>query len=309
MSSLKQSIRQRLLQNSRIRDVVLQMDKWYFTILCAISPVLSSKHLYHRIIGKKLDLRHPRDFNEKLQWLKLYWRNPLVVKCTDKYEVRDYVAGCGCENILNQLYGVYDHASEIDWDKLPHKFALKCTHGCKCNVICNDKGKLDKDRTLAQLREWLRIRYDRIALEVHYARIKPRIICEQYIETAAGLLPIDYKVYCFNGEPKLVLVCTDRGSDLKFTWMDLDWQRMDIGTERFRRAELPRKPDCLAAMIYYARKLASPFPFVRIDFYDFNGKPVFGEMTFTPAGCMITYHNEMGLQLLGEMLQLPSKYR
>lgn len=303
------ALRQWLKSNSLIRNAYLKANKWYFAALYATSPVLASKYLYRGATGKKLNLRHPQDFNEKLQWLKLYWRNPLVAKCTDKYEVREYAATCGCKEILNQLYGAYEHPSEINWGKLPNRFALKCTHGCGCNIICDDKDKLDKDQTLAQLNEWLKRRYDRIAAEIHYAQIKPRIICEQYLETNAGFLPNDYKVYCFNGKPELVLVCTDRSSDLKLTWVDLNWQRMNIGTENFWRAELPRKPDCLEAMIYYAKKLANPFPFVRVDFYDYNGRPMFGEMTFTPAACMARYYNETGLQRLGEMLQLPNKYK
>jgi len=302
-------LKQRLKEISLIRNAYVQANKWYYAALYATSPVLASKYLYRRTIGRKLNLRTPRNFNEKLQWLKLYWRNPLVAQCTDKYEVREYAATCGCEEILNQLYGVYKHAAEINWDDLPKAFALKCTHGCGYNIICDDKDKLDRDQTLARLNEWLKRRYDRVAAEIHYARIKPQIICEQYLETDAGVLPNDYKVYCFNGKPELVLVCTDRSSDLKLTWVDLNWRRIDFGTGNYYCAELPRKPDCLDAMIYYAKKLAHPFPFVRVDFYDYNGKPVLGEMTFTPMACMAQNYNDIGLRWLGDMLQLPIKYK
>lgn len=138
--------------------------------------------------------------------------------------------------------------------------------------------------------------------------MRPRIICERYIETDAGLLPNDYKVYCFNGKPNLVLVCTDRSSDLKLNFVNLNWQRLNIGTEKYSRGELPPKPACFDAMIHCAEKLAAPFPFVRVDYYDCNGTPLFGEMTFTPAGCAAMYYNETGLRLLGEMIQLPEKY-
>jgi len=285
------------------------MQRWYSRAIYAISPVLASKYFYRRVTGKHLNLKRPHDLNEKLQWLKLYWQNPLVAKCTDKYEVREYALTCGCEEILNRLYGIYEHSSEIDWSKLPNNFALKCTHGCGYNIICDDKDRLDKDEALAKLNEWMKIRYDRLFVEIHYSQVKPRIICEQYLETNAGLLPNDYKVYCFNGKPELVLVCSDRASDLKLDFVDLNWQRMNIGAEKYSSGEVPKKPDCLDAMIYYAEKLAPPFPFVRIDFYDYNGKPILGEMTFTPAGCAATYYNETGLKRLGEMLQLPSRYR
>lgn len=292
-----------------IRNAYVRANQMSFTALSVVSPVLASRLLYRKTTGKRLDLRNPEDFNEKLQWLKLFWQNPLVVKCADKYEVRNYVKDCGCDEILNHLYGIYNDPFEIDWESLPNKFAIKCTHGCGFNIICDDKESLDKDETYKQLNQWLKIRYDRRALEVHYAKIKPRIICERYIETEAGLLPNDYKVYCFNGKPKLVLVCSDRSNNLRLNFADLNWQRMNIGTEKFSRGELPAKPDCFNAMVDYAEKLAAPFPFVRVDFYDYKGKPLFGEMTYTPAGCMALYYNETGLQCLGDMLQLPEKYR
>jgi TupA-like ATPgrasp len=281
----------------------------YFLILYANSPVLASIYIYHHSTGKILNLKNPKDFNEKLQWLKLYWQNPLVAKCTDKYEVREYAAKSGCEKILNEIYGIYDKSSEINWEALPKKFALKCTHGCGFNIICDDKDKLDKDQTLKQLDEWLKTRIDKNHAEIHYSKITPRIICEQYLETYAGLLPIDYKIYCFNGNARLMLVCLDRINNLKFHFVDLNWESMNIGSQTFTVENIPIKPECFDEMIKYAEILSKPFPFVRIDFYDYKGKPILGEMTFTPGACMADYYNETGLQLLGDMLNLPAKYK
>ncbi|MDD5447733.1 MAG: ATP-grasp fold amidoligase family protein [Actinomycetota bacterium] len=272
-----------------------------------ISPVIASKYLYRSIMGRKLDLKNPQDFNEKLQWLKLYWRDPLITKCTDKYEVRDYVKSCGCEEILNELYGVYDEVSKIDWDNLPSKFALKCTHGCKSNIICDDKQKLDKEQVFNQLSKWMKIRYDRIAAEIHVKNIKPRVICERYIETSDGFLPNDYKIYCFNGKPKLVLVCTERATGYKRAFLDLNWEKLDIAKDGEATAQIPKKPECFEKMLKYSERLAQPFPFVRIDFYDFNGKPILGEMTFTPVGCIARCYTEEGLKWLGDMLELPER--
>ena len=302
------AIKRYLKENDVLRSACSQAKQMGFDTLLYILPVLASKYRYRKVTGQKLDLKNPRNFNEKLQWLKLYWQNPLVVKCADKYGVREYAKDCGCEEILNQLYGVYEHPSEIDWGNLPDKFALKCTHGSGFNIICDDKKKLDKEQTLKQLNEWLKTRYGRQTAEIHYTYIRPRIVCEQYIETDAGLLPIDYKFFCFNGKPELVVVCSDRSSDVRFICANLDWQPMDILTKQCSSEKLPNKPDCLDAMIEYAAKLAQPFPFVRVDFYDFKGKPVLGELTFTPAACMSLYYNETGLQLLGDMLQLPRTY-
>ncbi len=303
MSVIKKSLK----KIDWLRNAYSQSRQFYWKVLYAAFPALISKHLYRKRMGKALNLKNPRDFNEKLQWMKLYWRNPLVVRCADKYESREYVKSCGCANILNPLIGVYSKVSEIDWERLPDKFAIKCTHGCCYNVICDDKTKLDKNHTLTQLHRWTNTTYGLDSAEIHYFRITPRIICERYIETDSGLLPVDYKMYCFNGKPALTLVCTDRSTKLKLHFMDLNWQRMDIGAESYGDTDVPKRPACFDAMIKYSEILSRPFPFVRIDYYDFQGEPIFGEMTFTPAACMAKYYNEAGLKQLGDMMQLPGR--
>lgn len=278
-----------------------------FKSLYKRSPVIASKYLYKKNTKKTLNLENPSDFNEKLQWLKLYWQHPLVAKCADKFEIYGYVKSCGEEGLLNELLAVYEKPSEIDWSELPEKFALKCTHGCGYNIVTDNKNSLDKEETLKKLNSWMKEKYGENAGELHYDKMTPRIILERYIETDAGLLPNDYKIYCFNGKAKLVLVCSDRGSNLKLNFVDIDWNRMDIGIPSYTSEEMPSKPANFEKMVKSAEKLAKPFPFVRMDFYDFNGKAVLGEMTFTPAGCMATYYNEAGVRKLGEMLVLPKE--
>ena len=121
-----------------------------------VSPVLATKYIYKRATGKSIDLNNPKSFNEKVQWLKLYWQHPLVVQCADKYEVRAFIKERHCEDILNPLYGVYNDTSEIDWDKLPEKFVLKTTNGCGTNIICKDKDELDKEEIVTKLKKWLK---------------------------------------------------------------------------------------------------------------------------------------------------------
>jgi len=301
-------LRQALKKHALTHNLFTKVDKLYFSFLYEGSPVLASKYIYRRITGKILNLKNPKDFNEKLQWLKLYWQNPLISKCTDKYEVREYAEKSGYEKILNQIYGVYEKSSEINWDELPKKFALKCTHGCGFNIICDDKDKLDKDQTMKQLDEWMKIRLDKCLAEVQYSKIKPRIICEQYLETDQGFLPIDYKVHCFNGKAKAVLVCTDRDTKLKLKYMNLNWEDMNFEPELFAGGSLPKKPECLNEMIKYAEILSKPFPFVRIDFYDYKGKPILGEMTFTPGACIGRNYNEAGIKYFGQLVNLPTQY-
>ncbi len=294
-----------LKKNSMIRNIFVTLENKLVPVLVRISPVLATKYIYIRATDKKLNLKSPKDFNEKLQWLKLYWKNSLVVKCSDKYEVREYVKECGCEEILNILYGVYNSTKEIEWESLPHQFVLKTTNGCGTNIICEDKNNLNQNKVFNKLKDWMKIDYGLRYAEIHYSKMTPRIICEKYIETKAGLLPNDYKIYCFNGQPKLILVVTERAKKMKLSFLDLKWKKMNIGYGEYNSNEIPKKPNSLDAMIEYSRKLSKPFPFVRIDFYDYNDRPILGEMTFTPAGCVAGYYNEFGLNLLGEMLSLP----
>jgi hypothetical protein len=286
-------------------------NKRVVSILVKLSPVLASKYLYRITMGKKLNLKNPRDFNEKLQWLKLYWQHPLVAKCADKYEVRSYVKDCGCGEILNELYGAYDDVSEINWDELPKKFALKTTNACGTGIICNDKDKLNKREVFKKLRKWLKIDYGKYFAEIHYSKMKPKIVVEKYLGSEDGVLPFDYRFYCFNGEPKIILFSIDRATELKCGFYDIEWNRINIenkNSKKFNNVRNMPKPECLEKMLEYAKKLSKPFPFVRVDFYNYKNEPVFGEMTFTPNGCMVDYHNNESLENMGEWIKLPKKY-
>lgn len=296
------------MKNSFIRVLGKKIWVKISPIAYEISPELASRILFTLSTKQKLDLKNPTTFNEKLMWLKLNWQNPLIVKCADKYEVRDYVSDKVSKDILPKLYGVYENVEDIEWDKFPNKFAIKCTHGCGFNIICDDKNKLDINKAKEDLNKWMKTRYVFEAIEIQYDKMKPRIICEEYIETEAGLLPNDYKIYCFNGEPKLTLVCTERSEEVKLDFMDIEWNKMNISPDGWESNNIPDKPSCYTEMLNISRELSKPFPFVRIDFYDFRGKPLLGEMTFTPAGCAARYYNEKGLKMLGDMINLPDKY-
>ncbi|WFM70016.1 ATP-grasp fold amidoligase family protein [Halomonas sp. CKK8] len=270
-----------------------------------LSPATAAQLLYFRRTGKYLNLKRPTDFNEKLQWLKIYWDDPLKAICADKYQVYHYVASQGCDHILNRLLAVYESPDEIIWDELPEKFALKCTHGCKYNIVTRNKHELDPEAVRQQLWQWMGERFGRKSLEPHYDRITPRIILEAYIETPSGLLPWDYKIFCFNGKAKLVEVCSEREQGLRVDFFDLDWNTLPISLEELRRDTPPEPPACLPEMLACAEKLAKPFPFVRVDLYDNEGTPMLGELTFTPNSSMSTRLNEEGLRYLGDLLTLP----
>ena len=209
--------------------------------------------------------------------------------------------------LMHQLYGVYTDVKGIEWNRFPKKFVIKCTHGCKYNIVCFNKDELDIHSADISLNKWLHSVYGTNTYEPHYSKMTPRIIAEEFIETSERGLPEDYKVYCFNGEPKCVLVCLNRESELVLEWYDLEWNVFDIGAKsNMRRAN---KPACLDQMIKYARILSKGFPFVRVDFYDSFGKPILGEMTFTPMYGMAKYYSKEGNLLLGSMLTLPNKYK
>lgn len=279
---------------------------WRLFIRPFASQTLETKILYRIVMGRRLNLIKPEDFNEKLQWLKLYWQQPLLSQCADKYAVRDYVKRRGCEDVLNELYGVYERTADIPWESLPRQFALKCTHGSGYNIICADKSKLSRLATLARIAWWMRSDYGHHHAEYHYSAIKPRIVCERYIEPATGFLPDDYKIYCFNGRPHYVAIATDRANRAKWNFLDMEWQRIDIVLPEHTQGDLPVKPVCWDRMVEVAVELSQPFPFMRVDFYDDRGKAVFGEMTFAPGGgLMREYYSEAGLKYVGNLIQLP----
>lgn len=270
-----------------------------------ISPVNYLKLLYYKRFHKKLDLENPTGFNEKMLWMMLYYRNPLMVQCTDKYGLREYVEERGLEKLLPKNYGVYNNSKEIPWGDLPNKFVLKCTHGSRYNIICEDKSTLDIKKVSLQLDEWLAEDYSYGKYEKHYAEIEPRIICEELLELESGENAVEYNLYCFNGEPKVVLVYAEGTphTENKSIFYDLNWNQLDIGAETSNvQAE---EPSYLEDLIEYSKELSAPFPFVRVDFYGMKNEPILGELTFTSGAGMSETYSEEGNEFLGSLMELP----
>ncbi|HEY4601036.1 MAG TPA: ATP-grasp fold amidoligase family protein [Cerasibacillus sp.] len=294
-------------------DLVMSLYRKYLrkkrSLLSMLSPTFATKLLYKEYFGKSLDLKNPETLNEKVQWLKLntYNNNHLVTQCADKYQVRKYVEESGCSEILNDLINVWDSVDKIEWDILPYKFALKVNHGCGYNIICNDKSKLNIKRAEAQLEKWMKEDFWKLRAEINYKYIPKRIICEKYIETESGLLPDDYKFYCFNGEPKFVMLCVGREKGRpKFFYFDREWNLMPYTRDAIENPDIKiEKPDGIDEMFKYAEKLCKPFPFVRADFYLDKGKTIFGELTFTPSAGLDTKRLPETDKILGDFLKLP----
>ena len=207
--------------------------EWVRKILSVIAPAYLSKYLYKKVIGKKLNLKNPQTLNEKCMWLKLntYYNHPLVTECCDKYLVRNYVKRMGCEEILNDLLGVWDSPDEIDFDTLPDSFVLKCNHGCGYNIICPDKKQINIPQIKKQLTDWLKDDYWKYYAETQYKFIKKKIICEKFLDAGKNSLPIDYKFFCENGVFKTLQICLDRASGLKLYYFDEHLNFTDFYTD------------------------------------------------------------------------------
>ena len=266
---------------------------------------LLSKVYFKLVLGKRLNLKQPRSFNEKLQWLKIYYfpRNPLAAKCTDKYQVREYIAAKGYGDRLTKLLGVWENANDIDFDSLPDQFVLKGTHGCAYNIVCADKKKLDVARTRKQLNAWLREDFATFNVELHYGNIKPRrIICEEYLGEALT----DYKFFCFHGEPKFLYVSTDLIHDrqAQMGFFDIDGQKIPLVREDYRDIGNMEMTQSFQEMLEAARVLSQDFPFVRVDFFKVGDSFCFSELTFTPGAAMMPINPEKYDMLWGDMLDI-----
>ena len=285
-----------------------KIARLFISSVTCISPKLASKLVYKHHTGKKLNLKNPKLFNEKLMYLKLnnYNKNDLVVMCSDKINLEKYVKACGYKDLTNKIIKIYKNANEINFNELPKQLALKCNHGCKFNIIIPDKSKIDQEEVKKQLNKWLKTKYGYITAETHYFKIKPRIYAEEYIKSDK-VLPNDYKVYCFNGKAKCILVCTNREKELEQLMVDTSWNKLDYLKEEVVTKDNISKPKHLKEMIEISEKLSKPFPFVRVDFYESNTKPILGELTFTPARCADNDYNEKGNIELGKMLDINEK--
>lgn len=232
-------------------------------------------------------MQSPKTFNEKLQWLKLHDRNPLYTIMVDKYKVRDYIKNRIGTEYLIPLLGVWDNVEDIDFDKLPNQFVLKCNHNSGLGMcICKDKSKLDTKKVKLGLKKGLRQNYYLTGREWPYRNVKPRIIAEKYLTDTQGSKDLtDYKFFCFNGMVDCVMLCLERScGDTKFYFFDRNWKllRYNKKGKNTPKDFLVDKPKNIEKMFDIAATLSFGLPFVRVDLYNSNGKILFGEFTFFP---------------------------
>lgn len=262
-------------------------------------------------LKKVLHLKNPQSFNEKLQWLKLYDRKKIYTTMVDKYEAKRYVAERIGEEYIIPTLGVWERVEDIDFDALPSKFVLKCTHDSGGLIVCRDKSKLDLEKTKKILRKSLRNDFYIEAREWPYKNVKRRIIAETYMEDESqkkGL--IDYKFYCFDGKPQFLYISKglEDHANASISFLNLDWSFADFQRSDYKGfEELPEKPAGYETMLKLAERLSAGFSFLRVDLYEIGGKIYFSELTFTPCGGTMRFAPAEWDDEIGKMFTLPPK--
>lgn len=292
--------------NTMVKNAVLAP----FNALYALSPELCLRALFRLKQGYPLNLKDPKTFSEKIQWIKLYDRDPLMPRCADKYEVRGYVEERGCGQYLNELLWHGGDPADIPFDELPEKYVVKVTHGSTFNVIVDGTKPVNREEVICKCRKWLKAKFLPCYGEWFYGRsggVEPSVVVEKYIEADGDGGLDDYKVFVMNGKAVLTLVCTGRTADAHYEdYYDMEWNLIegcDMGEER--SGKIIPKPKCFEEMVAVAENLATPFNHARVDFYVVRGELIFGEITFTSGSGFDRFHPyEFDLELGGE-LRLP----
>lgn len=262
--------------------------RWHDAYLIKHDPEKMFSIWHKRATGVCLNIDNPKTLDDKIAYFAFRTDTSEWTRLADKVLVREYIKDCGYGDCMPLLYGVWEKASDIDFSKLPNSFVIKTNNGSATNILVKEKGTVDQEKIRKQLTKWLEIDYGKKTCQPHYSRIKPKILAEEFLNDGKEQSSLnDYKFYCVNGQPMYCIVYTDRvanSHDMKRTIYDMDWNMHQefLGRLAVAGPNIER-PQSLEKMKEMASKLSEPFPFVRVDFYDINGKPVFGEMTFTPG--------------------------
>lgn len=290
------------------RDAFIALLIERFSFLFADEQYL--KLIFRYRMGYPLNLKNPQTFSEKLNWLKLYDRNPLYTKLVDKYEVKHFVAERAGEKYVIKTLGLWDSPEEIEWDKLPQSFVLKTTHGGGNSgvAICKEKSRANKENIVKKLRESMSQDLYKDSREWPYKNVPKRIIAEEYIEDEATQELRDYKFFCFDGNVEFLFIGSERqkpGEDVKFDFFDKDFNHLLFKQGHPNSKSLPEKPSRFEEMKELASKLSKRIPHVRVDLYEANGKVYFGEMTFYHFGGVVPFEPRDWDFKFGKLIHLP----
>ena len=283
------------------------MNKVLKKVMHILPDKIYLKLMFRIKMHKKLNLKKPQTFNEKLQWLKLYDRNPIYTKMVDKYEVKKYVADIIGEEYIIPTLGIYDKFEDIDFDKLPKQFVIKCTHDSGGIVICRDKEKLNIDEAKKKIEKSLKENYYYYGREWPYKNVKPRILIEKYMEDNKKHSLVDYKFFCFNNEPKIMYVSEgiENHATASISFYDMNFNEVDIKRSDYKKFEQKlEKPLNFEKMKEFSKLFSKNIPHIRCDWYEINKKLYFGELTFSTCSGYIPFENiEMDYKI-GNLLKL-----
>lgn len=277
-------------------------------LLTTISPRLMTRIMYFYNFHRILNIKKPENINEKLQYLKLviYYENPLITRCIDKYQVRSYIEEKGLSSLLPKFIDVGTSVETLrnNWHLYPEKFVVKCNHGCGYNILVSDKKSFDVNNVADTIQKWLYEDYWKIYCETQYKDIEKRFLVEEYLDDDIKT----YKFYCFNGNPKVCYISTNGENgekDLYLDYFDMEWNWLPITLEGHKHsAKKSDKPVSFEKMKDLATKLSDDFPFVRVDLYEVDGKVYFSELTFIPTGGNMKLTPKSVLDEWGDMLEL-----
>lgn len=292
------------IRKPRIAMLVL-LDKIAF----AFPDKLFLKFKFRLIMGKRLNFKNPQSFNEKIQWLKLYDRKPEYTRMVDKYEAKIYASNVIGDEYIIPTLGIYDSVEDIDFNKLPDQFVLKCTHDSGGIVICKDKSQLDIGAAKEKLKKYLKRRYYNESREWPYKNVHPRIIAEKYMVDESGTELKDYKFFCFDGAAKSLFIATDRGIDTRFDFYDMNFNHLPFKNGHELAIKPIVKPRNFEKMVELVNILSQGIPHLRIDLYNINGKIFFGEYTFSHWSGMMPFEPEEWDYNFGSWINLPENLR
>ncbi len=300
-----------------MNPVVYILSKLPFRVfhpLAGIAPKLFAGIYFRKCFGRELNWKHPQDINEKINWLKFYGDTSQWPLLADKYRVREYVKQCGLEELLVPLFGVWERAEDIEWDRLPEQFVMKTNNGSGNVLICKDKSALDRQYWTKRFSELLKVKFGNILAEPHYNDIPPLIIAEQLLDSRVQDIPssslIDYKVWTLDGQPRYIVIYYDRTpQQVKVDVYDSQWHAHPEyvhPTVHFLRGDhtIPC-PKALDQLLESASRLCQGQPQARADFYIVNNKPYFGELTMTASAGFNTSYTDTFKHLLGNYAHLP----